>query len=157
MYLIKKVIVDNLAQEIYSIDGLNYLVFDGENDLILFPSDFFGLKIRLKPSLCNDIKETDIKNLYSVIYANSYDVKSLKDGFKELVLNISKKEEKIDGYIVFIDFIYNPKTDGEIICDRDCNRLALVLREGNYLKFSFEEDERIIKSIDGKLMLMKEL
>ncbi len=157
MYLIKKVVVNNLDQEIYSIDGLDYLSVDGENDIILFPADFFGLKIRLRPSLYNDIKETDIKNLYSFTYANSYDVKTFKDGFKELVLNISKKEEKIDGYIVFIECIYNPKTDGKIICNRDCNRLALVLREGNYLKFSFKEDEIYIKAIDGKLMLMKEL
>lgn len=157
MYLIKHIKVDNLKEKVQSLDGIEYAIVDGIYNIILFPDDTFGLKLELNLSFNNDIEKTNLKNIYRITYANSYCVQYMGDGFKELTLNIKRREEKIDGYIVFIDYIYNPKTDGEIICDRDCNRLALVLREGNYLKFSFEEDERIIKSIDGKLLLMKEL
>ena len=72
---------------------------------------------------------------------------------KELVLNVGAKEEKIDGYIIFIEYLYDAKTDGKII-KGDLSAMVVLLEEGNYIEFTLEEKgKKIIKMIDGKLFI----
>lgn len=157
MYLIKQIQVDNFEETVKSYNGVAYYIFNGVDTYFDFSSELFGVELKFNLSLQSDIENTKIKNKYLVTYANSYNVNPLKDGFKELVLTVGKKDEKIEGYIISIDYLYDVETNAEIIGSRDGNRLVLVLREGKYLNFTFSGNKKMIKVVDGKLLLIKEL
>lgn len=157
MYIIKQIQVNNFKETVKSYNGVDYYLFNGVDTVVDFQSELFGVDLKFNLSIYSDVKKTETKNKYLVTYASSYNVNQLKDGFKELVLNVEKKNEKIDGYIISIDYLYDVKTNAEIIGSNDGNRFILVLREGNYIQFDLANEKKTIKMIDGKLLLIKEL
>ena len=157
MYLIKRIEVDNFNETVKSIDGIEYTIINGLDTVFNISNYFYDIDIKLNLKLENDIESTQIKHQYKLTYANSYDVNKHNPSWTGLVLNVGKKDNKVYGYIIFIDYVYNVKTNGEVICDRESEKLVLVLKEGKYLKFKIADEENIIKVEKGKLLLIKEL
>lgn len=150
MYLLKQIRVNNFEERIEAVNGVKITDFYlSGNDL----SSFFVFSLKIKANIGAKFEEADNKpHTYKATYANSYELN--KEVYeKELILNVGKKEEKIDGCIIFIEYLYDAKTDGKII-EGDTNAMVVLLEEGNYIEFTLEKKgKKIIKMIDGKLFM----
>ncbi len=102
---------------------------------------------------CNDphFEKTD-DDFLLLSYANSYGAKDEGDGFKHIWLYSKKYEEKIDGYIIFMEVTPNCvsiKTKAEILFQRYGHEIVCVLREGDELTVA----DKKVQVINGQLIV----
>lgn len=158
MYLLKRIEVD-ISGEIKCKNGLDLMLYNLTNVRCLNSRLFGSLKVEVKINMNNSAKLNKIKGsqIYQATYTNSYELKSKKDGVKEISFFIREKEYKIDGYILFIDCFYVAKTSGTIIAEKSFNGMVVVLKEGEEIEITTLENEnevkKNIKVIDNQLYL----
>lgn len=152
MFLIRQIKVKNLEENIEDVNGIEFTDFSEGIQHCSVSSGIFLFSPKIKANIGAEFEDADEAYTYKATYANSYEINEEEYG-RELVLNVGAKEEKIDGYIIFIEYLYDAKTDGKII-EGNLNAMAILLEEGNYIEFTLEEKgKKIIKMVDGKLFM----
>ena len=152
MYLLKQVKVNNFEEKIEEFNGIKFHYLERDIQYCEISDCFYSFLLAIKPNISAEFEYEEEQNSYRATYANSYELNKEILG-KELVLNVGAKEEKNDGYIIFIEYLYDAKTDGKII-KGDLSAMVVLLEEGNYIEFTLEEKgKKIIKMIDGKLLM----
>lgn len=148
MNLIVKLKVSTSHEKVKPEKGISFFNMDSCNQDLPKTSEFCGIQISIIPKTDAEFeKQTDLY-MFKAMYANSYEVKKGENGNK-LILNVGKKEEQIDGYIIFIES--EIKTDGQILVENKTSNVVL-LKEGNHLKFNLgEKKETEIKMYQAKL------
>lgn len=137
MYLIKNIYFDNQIQNVVVENGIRVGVLQYVTKLIV-ADPFWGETDIWLGSKSEFAYWSESKGKYTLLpYVDEYEVKPLKDGFKEFSFNVSEfQQDNLEGYIIFIkssngDIISN----GEKLFQRYSTEIVVVLRDGQYVEF----------------------
>lgn len=147
MYFIKEIITNRLNNTIEIVNGIKTYKI---GDKYVAGDDFWGKTELLVGTFADEKKFTKYNDYLLIPYTNSYNVKDIDDGYKQLDFNISTLDlGNIEGYIVIIKYDSNIKTNGEVLFRRYPSEIMVVLREGEFL----EVFDKVIKVVDNKLQM----
>lgn len=157
MYMLKRIVVNNMEQILKVEDGLLVTNWKDPKGHAIASDSFWGTLLLNSGSYPKTEKE---RKEISVCYANSYMISDKHDGFINLCLfrdgdKFTKEDNKdvsdkdIYGYIIFITNSCDPiESNGDILFRRYANHMVVVLNEnGHYV----ELDGFHIEYNDGKL------
>lgn len=115
MYLIKSIYFNPLA-DCLKVENCIRIPKSTDSKKTLVSHDYWG-KTNLHIGKFADISQfTKLDNKYLLLsYVSEYDVKDIRDGFKEFSFHVSTYQpDKIEGYIIFIKSSFdNIKTNGK--------------------------------------------
>lgn len=147
MYLLKVISYDANTKSVIVEDGLKIYI---KKDNTVYVRDSFWGETEIYLGKCVSEKFEYYEEEYLLSYLNEYCVSSLRDNFKKLDFNVYQKDDNIEGYMLFIKYGDNIKTNGEKLFRRYYDEIVVVLRENDFIEFCGKR----IEVINNKLVLL---
>ena len=151
MYLLKTMRFNQQTKNVEVEDGIRVYLIEGFKYII--STDSFWGKINIHLGTYADYSKfpTYKEKEQLLSYVSEYEVKECGDNYKEFYFNVSTYQPEMkDGYIIFIKFANDIKTNGKKIFGRYTTEIVVVLKDGEYLEF----DGRRVEVIDNQLVLL---
>lgn len=147
MFLVKNLWYDYEKAMVVVEEGINCLNVRGRIEI---PNCFWGKSEAWLGECANveDIFHNEDKEGW-LVYVNEITKETLEDGWVKLLFNVSTYEENIEGYLIFVKYCKNIKTDGEILFSRYHSEVVAKLKEGQYISLNGKK----LEVINGKLMM----
>ena len=132
MYLLKSISYDPNIKSVLVEDGIKCYI--KRDNVVYVPDSFWGeTEIYLGINASKQFEYYEEK--YLLQYSNEYSVTPLEDNFKKLDFNVIEYEENIEGYIIFVKYGEDIKTNGEKLFGRYYNEIVVVLKDKEFLEF----------------------
>lgn len=152
MYLLKNISFDAMNKNVIVENGIKICV-KNNNTLVYLPYSFWGeTQIDLGKYIdFSKFEKLDDNGSCLLSYVNEYISVPIVDNFRKLIFNVSTyQEDKIEGYIIFLEHGENIKTNGERLFGRYYDEIVVVLKEKDFLEF---EGKRI-EVVNNNLVLL---